>query len=232
MSNSTSLELGHPKSETALDDRVDSDHRMVGLFAIRPGILVFAPRMAKWILSVYLVVWIASLVGVSVGEAAGLPVPPIAREAGMDLLSLYIPVVLLSVFVLLFLTRKRESVEWAEVFGKVNRNRAAVEAAAVAGYLLVTQLVLGQVAGIGLHFPGPVEYVFEHTVNGTGNGTDGGSNATLVVVPGNRNSEDVWIWALVNTLVYTVLPTVYLCCFTSFSVSKMMSTLKWYVIIP
>jgi hypothetical protein len=64
----------------------------------------------------------------------------------MSLVGLYTPVFLVCVLLLLFLTRKRDSVDWERVFG-ANKATAMIEALLSLGYLLVTQLVLGGAFG-------------------------------------------------------------------------------------
>ena len=79
--------------------------------------------------------------------------PPIAEGALSSLLSAYLPVLALSVFLLLFLTRKRSPIEWARDF-HVDVTRARSQLWLVCAYLLITQIGLGYFWNTGLHFPG------------------------------------------------------------------------------
>ena len=150
-------------------------------------------------------VWLIATVAFFVGEASGLIVPPIAVDAFMSLVGLYTPVFLVCVLLLLFLTRKRDSVDWERVFG-ANKATAMIEALLSLGYLLVTQLVLGGAFGIGLHYPGLAVY---QTANPS------------------FNAGGVWLWALLNAFLYVVLPMAWLVLAKKFSMRTLWSSLEW-----
>ena len=57
----------------------------------------------------------------------GLTVSPIAIDGLQSLLTIYMPVLVLAVFLLLYLTRKREAVNWAELYA-VKKSSAKKEA--------------------------------------------------------------------------------------------------------
>ena len=57
----------------------------------------------------------------------GFPLSPIAENGLISLLTIYLPVLLLSVFLLLYLTRKTEAVAWSNLYA-VNKNTAKKEA--------------------------------------------------------------------------------------------------------
>lgn len=115
-------------------------------------------------------------------ESAAVATPPIAVEAASSLLLTYFPVLVLTVFLLLFLTRRTKSFDWTSLY-RVNRDRATKEVLTAFAYVLVTQLFLGAVLSIGLHFPGP-----------------------LVFESGVFDWIDVVLWMLANTAVYAVIP--------------------------
>lgn len=87
----------------------------------------------------------------------GLNVSPIAEDGLTSLLTIYMPVLVLAVFLLLYLTRKREAVNWIELYS-VKKSSAKKEAWLTVVYLLVTQLILGLGFNMGLHFPGTDVY--------------------------------------------------------------------------
>ena len=161
-------------------------------------------RVSKYLVISFLV-WLIATVAFFAGEASGLIVPPIAVDAFMSLVGLYTPVFLVCVLLLLFLTRKRDSVDWERVFG-ANKATAMIEALLSLGYLLVTQLVLGGAFGIGLHYPGPAVY---QTANPS------------------FNAGGVWLWALLNAFVYVVLPMAWLVLAKNFSMRTLWSSLEW-----
>ena len=68
----------------------------------------------------------------------GFPLSPIAENGLMSLVTIYLPVLLLSVFLLLYLTRKREKVEWSDLYA-VNKTTAKKEAWLAVIYLILTQ---------------------------------------------------------------------------------------------
>ena len=106
----------------------------------------------------------------------GLTVSPIAIDGLQSLLTIYMPVLVLAVFLLLYLTRKREAVNWAELYA-VKKSSAKKEAWLSLMYLIITQLILGAGFNMGLHFPG-----------------------TDVYSTGSQSQVDVWVWAC---LLYT-----------------------------
>lgn len=167
---------------------------------------------SKWLIASFCI-WLAASVGFFIGEASGLPVPPIANDALGSLVGFYLPVFLLAVLLLLYLTRLRPSVDWEQVYG-VNKAAACSESTWALAYLLVTQLGLFFAVGIGLHFPGPAEFEY---ANATANGTGTASH----------DQADVWAWAGANTLFYVAAPVAWLCLGTSFSAFKLLSSLKW-----
>ena len=70
-------------------------------------------------------------------------------------------------------------------------------------YLLLTQWVLGLYFEVGLHFPGP--HVYE---------------------AGRFDLQKVLLWASVNSVVYVVIPLVWLCR-SGLDLSKFLQTLQW-----
>ena len=83
----------------------------------------------------------------------GYALSPIAVDGLESLLTFYIPVLVLTVFLLLYLTRKRPPVKWDELYA-VSKTTANKEAWLSVGYLLLTQMILGLGFDLGLHFPG------------------------------------------------------------------------------
>ena len=69
----------------------------------------------------------------------GFPLSPIAENGLMSLVTIYLPVLLLSVFLLLYLTRKREKVAWSDLYA-VNKTTAKKEAWFAVIYLILTQV--------------------------------------------------------------------------------------------
>ena len=129
-------------------------------------------------------------------------VPPIAIDALFSLFLAYFPVLALSVFLLLFLTRKREAFDWESLY-RVDRDLAGQEVILAFAYLLLTQWVLGLYFEVGLHFPGP--HIYE---------------------AGRFDLQNVLLWALVNSVVYVVVPLVWLCR-SGLDLSKFVRTLQW-----
>jgi hypothetical protein len=129
-------------------------------------------------------------------------VPPIAIDALSSLFLAYFPVLALCVFLLLFLTRKREAFDWESLY-RVDRDRAGQEVILAFAYLLLTQWVLGLYFEVGLHFPGP--HIYE---------------------AGRFDLQNVLLWALVNSVVYVVVPLVWLCR-SGLDLSKFVRTLQW-----
>ena len=129
-------------------------------------------------------------------------VPPIAIDALSSLFLAYFPVLALCVFLLLFLTRKREAFDWESLY-RVDRDLAGQEVILAFAYLLLTQWVLGLYFEVGLHFPGP--HVYE---------------------AGRFDLQNVLLWTLVNSVVYVVIPLVWLCR-SGLDLSKFVRTLQW-----
>jgi len=128
--------------------------------------------------------------------------PPIAEGALSSLLSAYLPVLALSVFLLLFLTRKRSPIEWARDF-HVDVTRARSQLWLVCAYLLITQIGLGYFWNTGLHFPGPEVY--------------------------ERNThhwQDVVSWMLLNGVFYIAIP-IYWLRRTGLRVADLLRALEW-----
>ena len=146
--------------------------------------------------------WAIVTGGFFVLVANGAPVSPIAEDAFMSILTIYLPVLVLAVFLLLHLTRSREPVAWADLFA-VDKTTARREAWLAVGYLLITQSVLGFVFNMGLHFPGPDVYT-----------------------TGSHAQADVWMWVITYTVVYTLLPLLWLRQ-RGFSFRKLFSSFRW-----
>ena len=128
--------------------------------------------------------------------------PPIAEGALSSLLSACFPVLALSVFLLLFLTRKRSPIEWARDF-HVDVTRARSQLWLVCAYLLITQIGLGYFWNTGLHFPGPEVY--------------------------ERNThhwQDVVSWMLLNGVFYIAIP-IYWLRRTGLRVADLLRALEW-----
>jgi hypothetical protein len=153
-------------------------------------------------LMMFFLIWLAAAAIFFSARSAGFPVPLIAEGAFSSLLFVYFPIVLIAVFLLLYLTRKRENVDWVNLYG-VNKETAANEAWVAVIYLAVTQLILGFFLNTGLHFPGPEVYE-----------------------PGSHGQYDVWLWALTYFVVYVVLPLVWLNG-KGFSMKKLITSLNW-----
>ena len=130
--------------------------------------------------------WVVAVsVFVAVYSRVAAP-PPIAAEGLLSLLNVYLPVLALCVFLLLFLTRRRDPFPWTERFC-VDNQTAGKEALWIFVYLLTTQLFLGFVFKAGLHFPGPDIY---HRAD-------------------HRQGE-VITWMLLNGVIYVALPLFWL----------------------
>ena len=128
--------------------------------------------------------------------------PPVAEGALDSLLTVYLPVLALSVFLLLFLTRKRSPIEWASDF-HVDITRARPQLWLVCAYLLITQIGLGFFWNTGLHFPGPE--VYERSTH---------------------HWHDVVSWMLLNGVFYIVIP-IYWLRRTGLRVANLLRTLEW-----
>lgn len=147
-------------------------------------------------------VWGIGTVAFFMFVGVGLPVSPIAEDGLTSLLTAYVPVLLLAVFLLLYLTRKRDQIDWADLYA-VDKQTAKSEAWLAVGYLALTQLVLGLVFNMGLHFPGTDEYA-----------------------TGSHSQADVWVWAGTYTVLYTILPMMWLRQ-RGFSLRKLFSSFRW-----
>ena len=147
-------------------------------------------------------IWIIATVFYFIFTSWNFNVSPIAEDGLISLLTIYIPVVLLAVFLLLYLTRDRNNIDWEENF-TVNKSTAKKEAWFVFLYLLITQLILGIIFNIGLHFPG-----------------------TDIYSSGSHSQFDVWVWVITYTFVYTILPMLWLRN-KGFSLKKLFASLSW-----
>lgn len=147
-------------------------------------------------------IWAIGTMAYFIAVAAGADVSPIAENGLAVLLTAYVPILLLSVFLLLYLTRKRPPVAWADLYA-VDKTTAKREAWLAVIYLAVTQVVLGGVFNIGLHFPG-----------------------TDVYQTGSHDQADVWTWMAVYTVTYTILPLLWLRQ-RGFSIRKLFRSFRW-----
>ena len=82
--------------------------------------------------------WAAITASYFIFVAADYAVSPIAENGLDSLLTIYLPVLIFTVFLLLCLTRNREQVAWTKVFN-VDKSKAKKEALLTVGYLLLTQ---------------------------------------------------------------------------------------------
>jgi len=160
--------------------------------------------MFKQLNSVYFIglAWFATTVvffGTQIGSTA---VPPIAEDAVSSLLFAYFPVLALCVFLLLYLTRSRDAFDWEALYS-VNKEKAGMEVLTAFIYLLVTQLILGLLFDVGLHFPGP--HVYES---------------------GSFAYQHVVLWTLVNSLVYVLVPLLWLHS-KGLNIAEFMRALQW-----
>ena len=146
--------------------------------------------------------WIVATFSYFFSVQKGFDVSPIAEDGLTSLLTVYIPVLVLSVFLLLYLTRKRDAVNWINLYS-VKKSTAKREAWLTAVYLLVTQLILGLGFNMGLHFPG-----------------------TDVYSTGSHSQADVWVWVITYTIIYTILPLIWLRG-RGFSLKKLFGSFKW-----
>ena len=147
-------------------------------------------------------VWFVSTCVFFATQVGSSTVPPIAIDALSSLFLTYFPVLALCVFLLLFLTRKRDEFDWESLF-RVDRDRAGQEVIFAFVYLLLTQWILGLYFEVGLHFPGP--HIYE---------------------AGRFDPQNVLLWALVNSVVYIVVPLVWLCR-SGLDLSKFVRALQW-----
>lgn len=129
-------------------------------------------------------------------------VPPIAEDALSSLFLAYFPVLALCVFLLLYLTRSRDAFDWETLY-KVNKDKAGTQVLAAFAYLLVTQLILGLHFDVGLHFPGPQVYE-----------------------SGDFAYQHVALWMLVNSVVYVVVPLLWLRK-TGLNIAEFTRALEW-----
>ena len=146
--------------------------------------------------------WFVSACVFFATQVSSPTVPPIAIDALSSLFLAYFPVLALSVFLLLFLTRNRDAFNWESLY-KVDRDRAGQEVVLAFAYLLLTQWILGLYFEVGLHFPGP--HVYE---------------------AGRFDLQNVLLWTLVNSVVYVVIPLVWLCR-SGLDLSEFVRTLQW-----
>ena len=146
--------------------------------------------------------WFVSACVFFATQVSSPTVPHIAIDALSSLFLAYFPVLALSVFLLLFLTRNRDAFDWESLY-RVDRDRAGQEVVLAFAYLLITQWVLGLYFEVGLHFPGP--HVYE---------------------AGRFDLQTVLLWALVNSVVYVVIPLVWLCR-SGLDLSKFVRALEW-----
>ena len=146
--------------------------------------------------------WFVSACVFFATQVSSPTVPHIAIDALSSLFLAYFPVLALSVFLLLFLTRNRDAFNWESLY-KVDRDRAGQEVVLAFAYLLLTQWILGLYFEVGLHFPGP--HVYE---------------------AGRFDLKNVLLWTLVNSVVYVVIPLVWLCR-SGLDLSEFVRTLQW-----
>ena len=146
--------------------------------------------------------WFVSACVFFATQVSSPTVPPIAIDALSSLFLAYFPVLALSVFLLLFLTRNGDAFNWESLY-KVDRDRVGQEVVLAFVYLLLTQWILGLYFEVGLHFPGP--HVYE---------------------AGRFDLQNVLLWTLVNSVVYVVIPLVWLCR-SGLDLSEFVRTLQW-----
>ena len=129
-----------------------------------------------------LFLWITATSFYFLFNSIGFALSPIAEDGLISLLTIYIPVLFLTVFLLIYLTRKREQVDWAKLY-VVDKESAKKEAWLCLIYLIITQLILGVGFNMGLHFPGTDTYS-----------------------SGSHSQQDVLIWLII----YTIIPIFWL----------------------
>ena len=83
-------------------------------------------------------VWAVATVAYFIFISSGMPMSPISEDGLSSMLLFYIPVLVLSVFLLLYLTRKQDSIDWVDLFA-VDRHTAKKEAWFAVYYLIATQ---------------------------------------------------------------------------------------------
>jgi len=128
----------------------------------------------------------------------GFALSPISEDGLISLLTIYIPVLFLTVFLLIYLTRKREWVDWAKLYA-VDKESAKKEAWLCLIYLIITQLILGVGFNMSLHFPGTNTYS-----------------------SGSHSQQDVLIWLII----YTIIPLFWLQR-KGLSIGKLFTSFKW-----
>lgn len=153
-------------------------------------------------LLVGLFLWIIATSSYFLFNSMGFELSPISEGGLNSLLTIYIPVVLLSVFLLLYLTRKRERVDWVELYA-VDKESAKKEAWLCLIYLIITQLILGAEFNMGLHFPG-----------------------TDIYSSGSHSQQDVLVWLITYTIIYTLIPLLWLQR-KGLSIGKLFTSFKW-----
>jgi len=158
-------------------------------------------RAGRWLTTVALV-WVGSTCAFFWTAQSAPTVPPIARDALLSLLLIYLPVFLLAVCWLLFLTRGRSKVNWKANFS-LERGTAVKDVAAVFGYLILTQLLLGLWGHTGLHFPGPDVYQ-----------------------KGLHGLQDVAVWVGLYFVTYVIGPALWLA-HRSFDWKGLLTSLRW-----
>lgn len=146
--------------------------------------------------------WIVATSSYFLFISMGFTLSSIAADGLHSLLTIYIPVLLLSVFLLLYLTRKRERVDWVELYA-VDKESAKKEAWLCLIYLIITQLILGLGFNLGLHFPG-----------------------TDIYSSGSHSQQDVFIWVITYTFIYTIIPLLWLQT-KGLNIRKLFNSFKW-----
>ncbi len=149
-----------------------------------------------------LLLWIIATSSYFLFNSMGFALSPISENGLSSLLTIYVPVLIVSVFLLLYLTRKREGVDWVELYA-VNKKSAIKEAWLCIIYLIITQLILGLGFNLGLHFPG-----------------------TDIYLIGSHSQKDVLIWVITYTFIYTIIPLLWLQT-KGFSIRKLFTSFKW-----
>ena len=148
------------------------------------------------------ILWIVPTSSYFLFVSMGFALSPIAKDGLISLLTIYIPILFLSVFLLIYLTRKRERVDWVELYA-VDKESAKKEAWLCLIYLTITQLILGAGFNMGLHFPGTDTYS-----------------------SGSHSQQDVLIWLITYTTIYTIIPLLWLQRI-GLSLGKLFTSFKW-----
>ena len=141
---------------------------------------------SRSLLIIAVILWFVTTVAFFMLDFRAGARPPIAEDGLTSLLTIYLPVLGLSVFLLLFLTRHRDPFRWTDRFC-LDEKKAGREVLGVFSYLLVTQLILGLGFQSGLHFPGPD--IFQQ---------------------GKHDLGTVISWMLLNGLLYFAVPVYWL----------------------